>query len=157
MEFLCSTHRHRFSAMTLDQQRDLWLVWMECAQIQYRQQQWRAAVSLSGSAFELACLARVGNERCMHIELTLAAIYVTNALAAFGDPAGAEQVIYQALDALIPDELCLAGVEGNCDISECMEVLLDTSRQQDFFEDYLNWPFFPTPVDMQGQWDCIYH
>ncbi|MCH8496940.1 MAG: hypothetical protein LAT63_00550 [Marinobacter sp.] len=157
MEFLCSAHRRQFADMSLDQQRELWLVWMECAQMQYRQQDWRAVVSLSGCAFELACLARARNERCMHIELTLAAIYVTNALTAFGDPACAEQIVYQALDALLPDELCMAGVQGSCGISECMEVLLDTSRQQDFFEDYLNWPFFPTPPDMLGRWDRIYH
>ena len=142
MEFLCPNHRQQFADLPLEERKDLWLFWMENAQACSEQGQWQDVISLSGSAFDLACLRGPRDEACMHIELTLSAILVSRALSDRGDRVGMDQVILRALERLQqPDSP--ASTDGCCDFQECVSVLIDPARQADFFSDYLNWPSIP--------------
>lgn len=142
MEFLCPNHRQQFAELPLEERKDLWLFWMENAQACSEQGQWRDVISLSGSAFDLACLQGPREESCMHIELTLSAILVSRALSDRGDRAGMDAVILRALDCLQQPDY-QASAEGCCDVHECVAVLIDPSRHAEFFADYLNWPYLP--------------
>lgn len=143
MDFLCPTHRRHFADLPLEERKDLWLFWMENAHTCSEQAQWRDVISLSGSAFDLACLHESGDGgTCMHIELTLSAILVSRMLADRGDSAAAERVIFWALACL--QENPSAGMPPECcGLHECISVLVDPSHQVSFFEDYLNWPTLP--------------
>lgn len=143
MEFLCPNHRRVFADLPLVEQKALWLFWMETARTRYQQGSRREVISLSGCAFDLACLSNSSHDECMHIELTLSAILVFRALSDHGDHYGAEKVLAMALEQLQPERLCGAGSDGCCGAGECIEVLLDTSLHRDFFADYLNWPTIP--------------
>lgn len=143
MEFLCPNHRRVFADLPLDEQKELWLFWMENAFARYEKGDWRDVITMSGSAFDLACLSHGHHDQCMHIELTLSAILVFRALWDQGEHYGADQVMARALEQLQPDGLCASNPDGCCGSEECMEVLLDTSMHCDFFADYLNWPITP--------------
>ncbi len=142
MEFLCPNHRRHFAELPLEERKDLWLFWMENACTLSERGQWREVISLSGSAFDLACLHGSRGETCMHIELTLSAILVSRVLSGYGDHVGSERVIFRALQRLQAGEPA-SGSANCCGLSECITVLLDSSCQAAFFEDYLNWPSLP--------------
>lgn len=74
----------------------------------------------------------------MHIELTLSAILVSRVLYDLADRAGSESIIFRAIEHLLDDERN-ASFDGCSGVTECVEVLMDTSRQAGFFADYLNW------------------
>ncbi|MEX0603218.1 MAG: hypothetical protein WD623_00015 [Marinobacter sp.] len=136
MDFLCPNHRKQFADLPLRERKDLWLFWMEnaCA----CGERGREAISLAGSAFDLACLDGTRDDSCMHIELTLSAILVSQELRGCGDRAGSEHVVFHALECLADERYTAAN--DFCELNECVSVLLDRSRQADFFTDYLNWP-----------------
>ncbi len=150
MEFLCPNHRRVFADLPLDEQKELWLLWMEGAFTRYECGDRQDVISLSGSAFDLACLSHRNHDQCMHIELTLSAILVFRALWDQGDHYGADQVLARALEQLQPDGLYGSDPDGCCGVGECMEVLLDTSMHRDFFADYLNWPTIPFAPQVAG-------
>jgi len=149
MKFLCSRHRQMFSNLSLTEQNDLWLFWMEYAFTFCENQDTEKMIAATGSAFDLACLARADHPDCMHVELTLAAILVCRALHDRGDHTAADYVLFSALESLQSAEPCHGSPSGCCSTDECIEVLLDTPRQADFFSEYLNWPdipaSYPTP------------
>jgi hypothetical protein len=141
MEFLCPNHRRQFESLTIEEQKDLWLLWMGSAHASSEREQWQEAISLSGSAFDLACLDGANGNICMHIEVTLSAILVSQVLRVCGNRTGSEQVVFRALECLA-DERYTASHDG-CELRECVSVLLDRSRQADFLADYFNWPSLP--------------
>ncbi|MCL7942763.1 hypothetical protein [Marinobacter sp. ATCH36] len=141
MDFLCPNHRRQFAELPLQERKDLWLFWMENAHACSEREQWRDAVSLAGSAFDLASLDSKNDETSMHLEMTLAAILVSKVLRYCGDRAGSERVVFRAVECLA-DERYAASHDG-CELKECVSVLLDRSRQAEFFADYLNWPSLP--------------
>src|SRR5690554_2058859 len=74
MKFLCPRHRRMFASLSLNEKNDLWLLWMEYAFTFSENHDSDKLVAATGSAFELACLARKHHPDCMQVELTLAAI-----------------------------------------------------------------------------------
>ncbi|MBS3804778.1 MAG: hypothetical protein KGY54_09550 [Oleiphilaceae bacterium] len=74
----------------------------------------------------------------MPIELTLSAILVSRVLFDLADRAGSERIIFRAMEHLLDAERS-ASFDGDCDVEECVEVLMDTSRQAGFFANYLTW------------------
>ncbi|MDX1634117.1 MAG: hypothetical protein R3280_05750 [Marinobacter sp.] len=142
MEFLCPNHRRQFSDLSSQERRDLWHFWMENAYTSSEQGQWKDVICLSGSAFDLACLDLVDGQTGMHTELTLSAILVSRVLGNQGESAGAQRVIERALESLL-DTLNTAPSGDRAALESCVAVLLDASRQTDFFADYLNWPSLP--------------
>lgn len=138
MNFLCPNHRQRFADLPLGERKDLWLAWMKQACSCSEQSHWQGVLSCSGSAFDLACLPGADKGSCMPVELTLSAILVSRVLFDLDDRTGSESVIFRALEHLLdakPDVSLAAGHE----LEECVEVLMDKSRQAGFFADYLNW------------------
>lgn len=142
MRFLCPNHRRQFAELPLEERKNLWLFWMENAHARSEQEQWRDVISLSGSAFDLACLHQPQGDAGMHIELTLSAILVSRALYNLGDRASTDAVILRALECLEHSD-DQAATENHADIQECIATLIDPSRHADFFTDYLNWSFLP--------------
>ncbi len=142
MNFLCPNHRLQFAQLSLEERKDLWLFWMENAHACSKQGQWREVVSLSGSAFDLACLHQPRDGSSMYIELTLSAILVSRALSDRGNRAGMDAVMLRALECLEHHER-QASSEDCYDIHECVTALINPSRQAEFFADYLNWPSLP--------------
>ncbi|MBU2952969.1 hypothetical protein [Marinobacter sp. F3R08] len=145
MNFLCLNHRRHFSQLPLADRKELWLVWMEKAATSSNQEKWREAISLAGSAFDLACLPLQDDESCMHIELTLSAILVSRLLSDRANREVAEQVIAKAVDALLVGRPMQSG-DSCCGLHECVDVLLDCARHAEFYSDYLNWPGIPFKV-----------
>ena len=143
MEFLCPNHKRMFADLPLDNQQDLWLSWMEHSRSHSQQQDWDNVIALAGSAFDLACLARTRHPETMHVELTLSAIIAYRSLQMRDRAGHARQMVLRALDNLQAQTARHTGLNGYCITDECIEVLLDASRQPGFFADYLNWPSFP--------------
>lgn len=142
MRFLCPNHRHQLAELPLEERKKLWLFWMENAHVRSVQEQWQDVISLSGSAFDLACLHAPRDNDGMHIELTLSAILVTRALSNLGHRTSTDAVTLRALECLEHiDHQSSSGQHQ--DIQECIAALIDPSRHTDFFTDYLNWPPFP--------------
>jgi hypothetical protein len=135
MKFLCPRHRQMFARLSINEQNDLWLFWMEYA--------------FTYCETDLACLARADHPECMHVELTLSAILVCRALRDRGDHNAADYVLFSALESLQSAESCYGSPSGGCSADQCIEVLLDTSRQASFFTEYLNWP--ATPLAPRGR------
>lgn len=143
MEFLCPTHRRQVADLPLKERKDLWLFWMENAHACSELAQWRDVISLSGSAFDLACLQGTSDDgTCMHIELTLSAILVCRVLSDRGDSAAKERILFRAL-GFLQENLSARVPRECCGLEECLIVLVDPSRQVRFFKDYLNWPTLP--------------
>jgi hypothetical protein len=151
MDFLCANHRQQFADLSLEERKDLWLLWMERARTCIETNRWRDVVSLSGSAMDLASLEGPADESCMHLELTLATILVAQALSICGDLRGKERVLFRALDSLHADDQ-LAPSPECCGMEECVAVLLDRSRHAEFFSDHLNWcpSTFPFQRPVEG-------
>ncbi|HLV78089.1 MAG TPA: hypothetical protein VKY53_09225 [Marinobacter sp.] len=145
MNFLCPRHRQMFSNLPLTEQNDLWLLWMEYALTFCEAQDTEKMIAATGSAFDLACLARADHPDCMHVELTLSAIFVCRALGDRGDHHAADYVLFRAIESLQAVRPSGASPSGCCSTDECITVLLDASRQADFFSEYLNWPEMPVP------------
>lgn len=143
MKFLCPRHRQMFARLSINEQNDLWLFWMEYAFTFCETEQTEKMIAATGSAFDLACLARADHPECMHVELTLSAILVCRALRDRGDHNAADYVLFSALESLQSSEPCYGSPSGGCSTDQCIEVLLDTSRQASFFAEYLNWPATP--------------
>ena len=143
MKFLCPRHRQIFSRLSLNEQNELWLFWMEYAFTFCENQDAEKMIAATGSAFDLACLARAEHPDCMHVELTLAAILVCRALRDRGEHNAADYVLFTAVENLQLAEPCVNSASGCCSTDDCIAVLLDTTRQADFFSEYLNWPVFP--------------
>ncbi|MFO8141773.1 MAG: hypothetical protein R6T87_07795 [Marinobacter sp.] len=143
MKFLCPRHRRMFTSLSLTEQNDLWLFWMEYAFTFCETAETEKVIAATGSAFDLACLARADHPDCMHVELTLSAILVCRTLRDRGDHAAADYVLFSALESLQAADPCDGSASGGCSTGQCVEVLLDTSRQASFFADYLNWPETP--------------
>jgi len=143
MKFLCPRHRRMFANLSLSEQNDLWMFWMEYAFTYCEAQDTEKMIAATGSAFDLACLARADHPSCMQVELTLSAILVCRALRDRGDHTAADYVLFCALESLQSAEPCYGSPSGCCSTDECIEVLLDISRQPEFFTEYLNWPSFP--------------
>jgi len=142
MKFLCPRHRSMFASLSLKEQNDLWMFWMESALTYYENQDSDKIIMVTGNAFDLACLARTRNPDCMHVELTLSAILLCNSLRGFGEHCVADNMLHQALESLLATENCHIRPSG-CSSDECIEILLDASRQPEFFTQYLNWPAWP--------------
>ncbi len=53
MEFLCPNHRRVFADLPLDEQKELWLTWMENAFARYEKGHGRDVITIAGSAFGL--------------------------------------------------------------------------------------------------------
>jgi len=139
MNFLCPNHRQRFADLPPGERKGLWLSWMKQACACSEENHWQGVLSFSGSAFDLACLRGSHKEESsMGIELTLSAILVSRVLFDFADRAGSEAVILRALEHLLANEHDASRADCQ-EIEECIAVLMDTSRQADFFADYLNW------------------
>jgi len=97
VEFICAYHQRRLEALSLSQQQDLWLLWMESALWHYEQLNWRLGVSFAGSAFDLARLAHRRQETaCMPVEMTLAAILLARVLREQGEQNLADGILTQA-------------------------------------------------------------
>ena len=143
MKFLCPRHRRMFASLSTNEQNDLWLFWMEYAFTFCEKQEPEKMIAATGSAFDLACLARADQPDCMHVELTLSAILVCRALRDRGDHSAADYVLFSAVESLQSAEPCYGSPSGGCTTDRCLEVLLDTSRQPGFFAEYLNWPKIP--------------
>lgn len=142
MDFLCPAHRNQFSELPQEERQDLWLFWMESARSMIENGEWRDVVSLVGSAFDLACLRPQGEQPQMHTELTLSAILVSRLLSDLSERTAAEQVFYRALDHLHsnPTRMTLPQRVG---VEKCVEVLLNTAHQSEFFLKHLNWHALP--------------
>lgn len=138
MNFLCPNYRQKFVDLPQEDRKNLWLSWMEQACACSEKGQWQDVLSLSGSAFDLACVRGPQGESCLHIELTLSAILVSRVLFDLSDHAASEDVIFRAIEHLLDDQ-SRAPFVGCCDIEECVSVLMDPSLQAGFFSDYLNW------------------
>ncbi|KPQ28949.1 MAG: hypothetical protein HLUCCX14_08660 [Marinobacter excellens HL-55] len=143
MKFLCPRHRRMFASLSLNEQNDLWMFWMEYAFTFSETEQTEKMIVATGSAFDLACLARAEHPEYMHVELTLSAILVCRALRDRGDYTAADYVLFSALESLQSVGPCYTSPSGGCSTDQCIEVLLDTSRQSGFFAEYLNWPTTP--------------
>ena len=144
MKFLCPRHRQIFSRLSLNEQNELWLFWMENAFTFCETDNAEKMIAATGSAFDLACLARADHPECMHVELTLSAILVCRALRDQGDHTAADYVLFCALESLQSAEPCHGRASGCGSTEDCIEVLLDVSRQPAFFSEYLNWPRLPS-------------
>jgi len=142
MKFLCPRHRSMFASLSLKEQNDLWMFWMESALTFYENRDSDKIIMVTGNAFDLACLARTRNPDCMHVELTLSAILLCNSLRGFGEHCVADDMLHRALESLLATERCYIR-SGGCSSDECIEILLDASRQPEFFAQYLNWPACP--------------
>jgi hypothetical protein len=142
MDFLCPAHRRQFAELPLEERQDLWLFWMENARAMMENGEWRDVVSLVGSAFDLACLNPRGEQPGMHTELTLSAILLSRVLSDLGEQSGAERVFYRALDSLHA-EPALMTLPTRVAVKECVDVLLNTARQSEFFLKHLDWRALP--------------
>lgn len=142
MDFLCPAHRYQFARLPLEERQDLWLFWMENARSMMESGEWRDVVSLVGSAFDLASLRPEADQFGMHTELTLSAILLNRVLSDPGEQAGAERVLFRALDCLYADP-DLMTLPTRIAVKECGEVLLNTAQQSEFFLKYLNWRALP--------------
>ncbi|MGC8119639.1 hypothetical protein [Marinobacter sp. VGCF2001] len=140
MKFLCPRHRTMFARLSLSEKNDLWLLWMEHAMTFNERQDSNKLIAITGSAFDLACMARRHDPDAMQVELTLAAILVGRALRDTGDIASADRVLFRALDSLGTTDAVLSSPSGRCNTDECLQVLLDVRRQPEFITRYLNWP-----------------
>lgn len=153
MKFLCPRHRQMFVSLSLNEQNDLWMFWMEYAFTFSETEQTEKMIVATGSAFDLACLARAEHPECMHVELTLSAILVCRALRDRGDYTAADYVLFSALQSLQSVAPHYTSPSGGCSKDQCIEVLLDTSRQSGFFAEYLNWP--TTPLAPRPQYSTM--
>lgn len=139
MNFLCPSHRQRFADLPPGERKDLWLSWMKQACACSEESHWQGVLSFAGCAFDLACLQGSNDkESGMGIELTLSAILVSRVLFDFTDRAGSEAVILRALENLLVNQHAVSSADHQ-ETEECISVLMDRSRQPDFFADYLNW------------------
>lgn len=143
MKFLCPRHRQMFASLTLSEQNDLWILWMEYAFTFCETKETEKVIAATGSAFDLACLARADQPDCMHVELTLSAILVCRILRDRGEHAPADYVLFSALESLQSANDWCGSQSSGCSTGQCIEVLLDTSRQAGFVAEYLNWPGIP--------------
>ena len=143
MKFLCPRHRSMFANLSLNEQNDLWMFWMENAFTYSENQDSEKIIMVTGNAFDLACLARASRPDCMHVELTLSAILLCSILRSCGEHCVADDMLLRALESLRATEPCHIRT-GECGNSnECIEILLDASLQPEFFAQYLNWPTCP--------------
>ena len=156
MKFICPRHRSMFANLSLKEQNDLWMFWMENAFTFYENRDSEKIIMVTRNAFDLACLARTRNPDCMHVELTLSAILLCNSLRGCGGHRVADDMLLRALESLRATDPChiRSGVCGSSD--ECIEILLDASGQPEFFAQYLNWPACPF-TDLSGQSAIIAH
>jgi hypothetical protein len=142
MKFLCPSHRSMFANLSLKEQNDLWMFWMESAFTFYESQNSEKIIMVSRNAFDLVWLARTRNPDCMHVELTLSVILLCSSLRGCGEHCVADDMLLRALESLRAAEPCHSR-SGGCGSDECIEILLDASRQPEFFAQYLNWPAWP--------------
>lgn len=142
MTFLCPRHRRMFAKLSLNEQNDCWLFWMEHAFTFCESQDTRKLIAATGSAFDLARLARARHPDSMQVELTLSAILVCRALQNQGEHQAAQCVLASALESLRADGPCHQK-HGGYSTDDCIKVLLDHSRQREFCSEYLNWPDMP--------------
>ncbi|HDZ37419.1 MAG TPA: hypothetical protein ENH62_03870 [Marinobacter sp.] len=143
MKFLCPRHRLMFANLSLIEQNDLWVYWMENALTLYESRDSEKVIIVTGNAFDIACLARTRNPDCMHVELTLSAILLCSILRSCGKHCVADDMLLRALESLRASERCHIR-SGECGSNnECIEILLDASLQPEFFTQYLNWPSCP--------------
>lgn len=150
MKFLCPRHRRMFANLSLKEQNDLWMFWMENAFTFCENRDTEKVIMVTGSAFDLACLARSRHPDTMHVELTLSAILLCRALRDNHDLAAADEVLLRALDSLQSVELGQYSPSGGYNTDQCIEILLDRSRHPGFFAQYLNWPEFPFSDDTRA-------
>jgi len=140
VEFICAYHQRRLEALSLHQQRDLWLLWMESALVYYERLDWSRGASFSGSAFDLARLVhRFQGRACMPVEMTLAAIFLARLFREQGLPNQGDWFVNQARELLGASERPSQAALSE-EVDECLEVLQRPARQEPFFETYLNWP-----------------
>ncbi len=144
MEFICSAHWQRVTSRSLTQKQNLWRTWMESALQRCEQRDWRCGAAFSEHAFELAWLTQQSHaDACMPVELTLAAIFTVRNLLEQGAETEARQVITRALARLSSE---LPSLEQSVprlqdrEVLQCLQVLQEPARQENFFTDYLNWP-----------------
>lgn len=138
MNFLCPNHRLQFENLSLKDRKDLWLSWMKRACECSEKNQWQGVLSFSGSAFDLACIQGSQEGSLPHVELTLSAILVSRVLYDLANPVDSERIIFRALEHLLDGKHHDAFNEC-CSVEECVSVLMNSSRQAEFFSDYLNW------------------
>ena len=143
MKFICPRHRSMFANLSLKEQNDLWMFWMENAFTFYENRDSEKIIMVTRNAFDLACLARTRNPDCMHVELTLSAILLCNSLRGCGGHRVADDMLLRALESLRATEPCRIRSGGCGSSDECIEILLDASGQPEFFAQYLNWPACP--------------
>ncbi|MGO1750663.1 MAG: hypothetical protein ACTHZR_10340 [Marinobacter sp.] len=143
MKFLCPHHRSMFANLSLIEQNDLWVYWMENALTLYESRDSEKVIIVAGNAFDLACLVRTRNSDCMHVELTLSAILLCSILRNCGEHSVADDMLLRALESLRATERCHVRMSEYCSSNECIDILLDASLQPDFFAQYLNWPTCP--------------
>ncbi|WP_172898571.1 hypothetical protein [Marinobacter sp. LV10R510-11A] len=56
-----------FANLSLKEQNDLWMFWMENALTFYDNRDSEKIIMVTHNAFDLACLARTRNPDCMHV------------------------------------------------------------------------------------------
>lgn len=143
MKFLCSRHRRMVANLSLTEQNDLWMFWMEYAATFSETHETEKMIAATGNAFNLAYLARDSHPDCMHVELTLSAILMCRILRARDDHTNADYVLFSTLESLRSANLSSSSASDCCSIDQCIEMLLDTSQQARFFAEYLSWPETP--------------
>lgn len=143
MKFLCPRHRSMFENLSLKEQNDLWMFWMEHALTFYENGDFENVIMVAGNAVELACLARARHPDSMQIELTLSAILLCQMLRVSDKHCVADGIVCRTLESLKLDASGSVRADGWGSTGQCIEILLDTSRQPHFFAQYLNWPKCP--------------
>jgi len=137
---MCPKHRQQFAQLPADEKLDCWLHWMEQAVTAQSWQDWHRIIAHAGCAFELVSMGHAEAQRSMHIELTLSAILLCNTFHQLGDGGSAMFIIDVAYEQLEATERMAFGRDYQCSIGDCIAVLHDWPRHQQFFMDYLNWP-----------------
>ncbi|MDN6321030.1 MAG: hypothetical protein L0J77_14835, partial [Marinobacter sp.] len=93
MKFICPRHRSMFANLSLNEQNDLWMFWMESAFTYSENQDSAKIIMVAGNAFDLARMARANYPDCMHVELTLSAILLCSILRNCGEHSVADDML----------------------------------------------------------------
>lgn len=156
MLFLWTEHHRKLLDMSPVKQSETWFEWMNLGALHYDLQQWQEAIPYLGCAFDLSCQLLCRHRYKMSeqelkstaTQLTLSAIYLTNAFQHFGNRDKARFILAKALRILHQDKQQVNLQAGWA--QECVQALVNQERHEDFFERYLNLPFASSHPHMEA-------
>ena len=144
MHFICQQHQQQLAQCSNTELSSQWFEWMSQASVYHELGLHKEVLAYAGSALDLSVIlmrkSKTDGLAVAAKKMVLACIYLTHCLKQEQQLEKAN--LYQSIYSELLQQYCFKQTSSSeaQDIEDCLDVLQDCRRHEDFFENHINLP-----------------